>query len=527
MPGPVSRSILSARIDQTARVHVSLTQDEAHRQLKRADALLAGGRWGEAVSTYRTALRSLPLQADAWFNLGYALRRSGQFEDALSAYAQALHSGMREPEMAHLNRAAILSDHLRRDDEALHELRTALELAPGHPHATLNLGNLLEERADREQAADCYRRILDSARADVAVHRDEAMSRLLQLEPPGDPDDALFLRAREQAAPAPRSGGERARASLLFAIGRAYDGLDDVDGAFQAFRAGKQLAHRGHRPYDPARDRQRTLALIAASPAGNPLRLAAAAHTPEPLFICGMFRSGSTLLEQVLAAHPSITTCGELDLLPRIAAGPLSPYPASLATLDDERRAALSKGYLSDMLARLPEGGVAARYATDKRPDNYLLIGLIKRLFPGARIVHTLRHPLDNALSVYMQHLNPRAFDYAGSLPGIGHHYGEYRRLMAHWKALYPDDIFDFHYDDFVASPEATLRPLLAFLGLPWHENCLAFHRLGNTVKTASYWQVRRPLHGEASGRWRRYRVHLEPLQRAFAAQGIIVPETA
>ncbi len=506
-------------------MHSSLPHDDAGRPPNHADELLAAGRWEEAASAYRGILASRPDHADAWFNLGYALRRLGHFEQALGSYAAALRCGVRQPEIAHLNRAAILADHLHRDDEAESELRAALALAPGHPPALLNLGNLHEERGERAAAIDCYHRLLASGHADAAAYALDATARLLQLEPPADLHDPLLARARS-AASTPSGNDNPARATLLFSLGRACDALGEVDEAFAAFTAGKQLAHRGHRPYDPVDDRQRTQALIASTSGKEPVSLAGV-PLPEPLFVCGMFRSGSTLLEQVLAAHPAVAAAGELDLLPRLVARPLAPFPASLATLDAARCAALAADYHASLRARLPRRGEGCRYAIDKRPDNYLLIGLVKRLFPRAKILHTHRHPLDNALSIHMQHLNPRVFDYAGSLTGIGHHYGEYRRLMAHWKTLYPDDILDFDYDAFVAAPEAVLRPLLDFLELPWHPGCLDFHRLRNRVRTASYWQVRRPLYAEASGRWRRYRDHLGPLLAALDAQGIAVPDVS
>jgi hypothetical protein len=261
-----------------------------------------------------------------------------------------------------------------------------------------------------------------------------------------------------------------------------------------------------------------TDAFIAAFP--DPLppttdESAAATPGPTPLFVCGMFRSGSTLLEQILGAHPNVIAGGELDFLMRLAAERLAPFPASVATLDPTRVAAFVAEYRALLAKLFPQAG-PGMFVTDKRPDNFQLIGLIQRLFPGAKIVHTTRHPLDNGLSVFVQHLNPQVAGYACDLRDIGHYYGQYRRLMAHWKALYPECIIDVHYDALVRNPVPTLQRLFAELGLDWDERCLDFHRLGNTVKTASYWQVRRPLYGESSGRWRRYAEPLSPLRRAL-----------
>ncbi len=499
------------------------TPDAIRHRFDRADALLGQGRRAEAAAAYRDALTHQPGRAEGWFNLAYALRHDGHFTEALDAYGRALDCGIDRAEQVHLNRAVILSDHLARQDEAESELHAALATAPGYPPALLNLGNLHEERGRRDDAIACYRRLVSSGVAQAGGPAYQALARLANLERPTAPRDPLY-RELESAARSPAPIEDAIRADLWFALGRTHDALGEHAAAFDAFVHGKHLAHRGHRSYDPERASRLTHALIEA-PAGTPRASSAADAGFEPLFICGMFRSGSTLIEQVLSAHPAVATCGELELLPRLAAGTLRPFPASLATLTQARASALAQDYRTALLARMPAEPGAPRYVTDKRPDNFRLIGLIKHLFPGARIVHTVRHPLDNGLSILMQHLNPRAFDYAGTLADIGHHHGEYLRLMAHWKRLYPGDIHDFDYDRFVAEPEATLHSLLRFLQLPWEPGCLAFHARQNTVRTASYWQVRRPLYAEASGRWRYYREQLAPLAGALASQGVALPD--
>lgn len=496
---------------------------ESANLLSHADALLGQRRWSEAILLYRKALMLTPTKANAWFNLGYALRLEGVFEEALQAYSQALAQGVREPWQVHLNRAVIFSDHLRRDDAAEAELKQALHIKPDYAAALLNLGNLQEERGRRDTAIDSYTRLLDLPADAAGELAHEALARLVHLKPPTSASDALLLRLRavaESEAAMPDS----LRATLLFALGRALDSLGDYESAFAAFARGKQCAHRGNAAYDPRQAAASIDTLIAAFPAPTPTSTVLVME-PQPLFICGMFRSGSTLLEQILAAHTDVAMAGEQDLLPRMVASALKPFPASMGQLDDTSRTRLALEYHAQLLARLPAGWRKSHkvYATDKRPDNYLLIGLIKQLFPRARILHTVRHPLDNGLSVFMQHLNPRLFGYAGTLADIGHHFGQYRRLMAHWKALYPDDIHDFDYDAFVAAPEATLRPLLASIGLPWQDRCLTFHQLENTVKTASYWQVRKPLYRAASGRWRRYQDALTPLSDALEAAGVVL----
>lgn len=501
--------------------------DRALALQREGEALQRLGRREEALARYRQAVALDPGLADAWYNLGWLLKAGGRFEEALDAYAQALEAGISGPEEVHLNRAVIHADHLRRDEDARRELERALATAPDFAPALLNLGNLHEEMGERELAIDCYQRILahpPGGARDRELAR-EALARMAHLTPPAGADDPLLARMREAVLESAGSSDHRSRANLLFALGRALDRLGLHDQAFDAFSRANRHARRSQPGYDRTRMAQTVDALIEAFASAAPEPAPASdAAGPEPLFVCGMFRSGSTLVEQVLGAHSRVVAGGELDLLPRMVAGPLAPFPGSLAQADARREESLAREYRERLAALFPDARHVA-YVTDKRPDNFLLVGLIKRLFPRARIVHTVRHPLDNGFSVFMQHIDGRVAAYANDLGDIGHYYGQYRRLMAHWKALYPNDILDFDYDAFVREPEPALARLLQFLGLEHEPACLEFHRQGNTVKTASYWQVRRPLYGEASGRWRNYERHLGPLRTALRAAGVPLQE--
>lgn len=494
--------------------------------LRQAGTLHRQGRGLEAIDIFRQVLADQPGSSEGWYELGYLLKAEGKFEEALEAYGQALAFGVRRPEEVHLNRAVIYSDHLRRDEDAERELKAALVIAPDYVPALLNRGNLHEERGERPEALVYYDSVLAGADRKDHPHHDlcfEALARSAKLRPPTDVDDPLLAQLREAAA---AQSSNVVRANLWFALGQAYDRLGQFDLAFDAFAKGNRwLLRQSGRSYDRAHSLRLTDALIETfkptdtSEPGTPVETGV-----SPLFICGMFRSGSTLLEQVLAAHPQVTAGGELDYLRRLATGRLAPYPASMTTPDPSRDAALAEEYRAHLTRLFPEGS-ASMFITDKRPDNFVLIGLIKRLFPSAKIVHTTRNPLDNGLSVFMQHLNPQVAGYSGDLGDIGHYYGQYRRLMAHWKALYGESIFEFDYDAFVSEPKAALERLFDFLDLPWDDRCLEFHRLGNTVKTASYWQVRQPLHGNASGRWRNYGAHLGPLRQALHGAGVMVDD--
>lgn len=469
--------------------------------LQFAAQLREAGRTFEAIAAYEQLLALRPDLPDSWYNLGWLRRQARRFPEALDAYREALDRGISGPEQVHLNRAVILSDHLGRPDEAQAELEAALGLSPRYVPALLNLGNLAEDRGLRAEARAAYERALAIEPANGL-----ALARLAGVTEVAGADDPIVARLRAALA---RPGVDAFdQADLGFALGRALDAAGAHDEAFDAYRAANDAARATFGPAFPGYDRaaQERLVdrLIAAFPEPSPAT-GDSPSSPELVFICGMFRSGSTLAEQILASHPKVTPGGELDLLPALIQAGLQPYPEAAAAADPGQ---LAQFYLDGVRTLLP----GAALVTDKRPDNFLHIGLIKAMFPAARIVNTVRHPLDNILSLFFVHLDP-GLDYALDLEDAAHWYGQYRRLMAHWKRLYPDDILDLDYDALVAEPRPQIEALLAFCGLDWDEACLAFHEAGNVVKTASAWQVREPLYRRASGRWRHYARHLEPIR--------------
>lgn len=492
-------------------------------QLREAVQLEKAGRVLDAIAAYERLLTAWPALAESWFNLAVLRRRAGRFDAALDAYRQALDHGVSQPEEVHLNRGVIYADHLRQDDAAERELAAALALNPRYVPALLNLANLQEDLGRRDAALATYERLLS-----IDAQNDEALARYATLRGATNVDDPLIGRLRAGIA---RAGAAAAgAASLGFALGKLLDACGAHDDAFEAYAAANRasrasLAVRGP-VYDRESARAQVDALMAAFPAGagpgagtsgtRGAAAAVAAGAPQLIFICGMFRSGSTLVEQVLARHPHVSAGGELALLPALVREDLAPYPASVARLTPARRGQLAAKYLAGVAQRFP----GATVVTDKRPDNFLHIGLVKTLFPQAKIVHTTRNPLDNCLAIYFLHLDPR-MGYALDLLDTGHQYVQYRRLMAHWKALYGGDILDFDYDRFVREPRAGVERLLAFCGLDWSDACLAPERAAGAVKTASVWQVRRPIHRESSGRSAHYARQLAPLAAYLRDAGV------
>ncbi len=472
--------------------------------VREAAILQRHNRLSEAAEIYRRVVARWPAHADSWFNLAVLERRLARFADALASYQGALDAGVSRPEEAHLNRAVIFTDHLGLHPQAERELRRAIRLNPGYLPAYFNLANLCEDLGRRDESVALYERILSE---DPRWY--EALARLGNLLPPGAALAAWVPRLERALADPAASSADRA--SLGFALGRALDALGEYPQAFRAYRNANR-ASREAAPPATARYDRRAHELFVDRLIAAPAELSRATPSsqgPQPIFVCGMFRSGSTLAEQLLASRVGAAAGGELEFLPRLINTELAPYPESMGTLAEPRLAALAAAYRAELARIAPD----AAWVIDKRPDNFLYIGLIKRLFPAAKIIHTRRDPLDNCLSIYFLHLD-QSMSYALDLLDIGHYFREYQRLMAHWRARFPDDIFDFDYDALVREPGEMLRSACEFLGIASHERAPVEVAAGRAIKTASVWQVREPLYRRSSGRARHYAEELQELGR-------------
>jgi Tfp pilus assembly protein PilF len=472
--------------------------------LRAAQRYRRAGLLTEAIGAYQKLLARRPDSPNSWYNLARLQRQAREYEAALGSYQRALDVGAESPEEIHLNRGVILSDDLHRHAQAEREFETALRLNPTYTAALFNLATLREDLGRREDAERTYERILA-----LEPNNLQALARYAQTQPAAETSDALLQTLRSRLND---PHGENAdRASVGFALGRALDGRGDYAAAFAAYTEANRLsrASAGARfiPYDRAAHERLIENIIGAFPTPSLGAQDTPPGPPAPVFICGMFRSGSTLIEQLLARHPRIGAAGELDWLPRIARETLAPYPSGAAAAPPQQLATLAAQYLGHLATVFP----GAAQVTDKRPDNFLYIGLIKRLFPTAKIVHTTRDPLDNCLSIFFLHLD-QSMSYALDLLDIGHYYRQCIRLMAHWKTQFPGDILDVHYDTLVREPQALMQRLLGFLGLEWDEHYLEQAPIERAVRTASVWQVRQSLYQSSSGRSRHYRAQLSKL---------------
>jgi sulfotransferase family protein/tetratricopeptide repeat protein len=483
---------------------VEITPPQALAQ--EAARLTRAGELQQAAALYQRLLARWPDSADSWYNLALVHRRLREYEAALESYAQALQRGVRRPEEVHLNRSVIYADCLRRDADAERELNAALAINPDYVPALHNLANLHEDLGRREAAMSAYARILS-----LDPEAFDVLARYMRLAPP---DDANLAALRSAMA---RCAGRPAQlAGLGFALAQMLEAREDYAGAFAAAASAKQAsrASTGDRStYDRGAYERFVDAIIAAFPAADAPSSAPAANTsPQPLFLCGIFRSGSTLAERVLSASGQLAAGGELDLLPHLIHSTLVPFPDAVAGASEAVLRELRASYLAGVTRLFP----SARYVSDKWMENFIYVGLIRRLFPDARIVHTTRDPLDTCLSIYFLHLDPR-LAWALDLQDIGHYFVQYRRLMAHWQALHGEHIFDLNYDEFVREPLSVGPRLFEFCGIPWQASCLELAPAGS-VKTASVWQVREPLYTRSSGRARHYAAELEPLAEYLRA---------
>ena len=456
-----------------------------------------------ASQCYQRYLQHSPQDADALYNLAFNQRHAGFFEDAVANYQLALKAKISQPEEVMLNMAVIYSDYLNNESQARDLLQQALTLNSNYVPAMFNLANLHEQLGDKKQAERLFNRVLE-----IKPDHYQALARLSDITVFMGSDNPLI--DKMQSALTKNDVESSVKIDLLYALGKAFNDCNDYDSAFDYYQQANQLNRLELKEYDPQ--------LFAATIAQVKRRFTQSwfdqTHTNssyQPVFICGMFRSGSTLVEQILAAHPAIQAGGELEFFARKVASELSPFPEIIEQINKAKCEAFAQEYIEYIQQRFPEG----RLVTDKRVDNFLYVGLILSLFPKAKIIFTERNPLDNCLSVYFQRLG-HSMNYATSLNHISHYYSQQKSLMNHWKSVFPDAVFVCNYDELVTQPELNIAALLTFLDLEWSPNCLNFHRLDNAVKTASVWQVRQPLYSSSSGRWKHFQHHITDLIEYF-----------
>jgi len=438
------------------------------------------------LRAYQKYLKYQPESANAAFNYAYNLAKEGQFASAISQYERALEIGIDRPEEVHLNIANIYMDHLHEHNEASAQLEKALVRNPAYSGAYYNLGNLSEQEGDRRKARTYFEKCLQ---ADPA--NESALARLADTQKFAEKDDPLLGRLSATAENSENS-------DVHLALGKAYEQLGEFGLAWQHFTKGNRLDERIMPAYN-AKQTEVGFSRIMTQCSRSWLDQFEGSSA-EPVFICGMFRTGSTLLEQMLAAHPRFVAGGESEFFPRLIAKEFPDYPQGLADVMPDELRLWQQQHLEQTSALF---GASSRL-TDKRPDNFLYIGLIKAVLPSAKFIVTERDWRDVATSIYSVRLGASQ-PYATSLENIRHYIDLQTELIKHWETVLGSDLMRISYEDLVLQPKRALTGLLGWLGEDWDERCLSFHELKNSVKTASVWQVREPLHAKSISRWKNY----------------------
>jgi tetratricopeptide (TPR) repeat protein len=390
-----------------------------------------------------------------------------------------------------------------RPDDALSRYDKALKLDSSCPAALAGKANVLSRTGRWDQARALLEPYVEAGTEDAGMA--VAYARIAV-------HDCEHARAVEVASRhVDDDTGDEIRRSLWFDIGRAHEQAGDYDRAFEAYTNGKRLRAL---PWDPAAATERHEHLMAIFTAET-LQAMPRPSKPsaQPVFIAGMPRSGTTLIEQIIDAHPEVFGAGEILDLPMLLAelniriGSTLTYPECVRDMDPDDVDTLAREYLE----RLGRYAPHATRICNKDLGNYLHLGLIAAVFPEARIIHSRREPLDTCLSCYVQKFAPGAHGYSADLRHLGMAYNDYLALMDHWRRV-GIPMLEVDYEDLVENQEAVSRKIIAYCGLPWDDRCLRFHESGRQVITLSHEQVKRSMYSSSVGRHRNYEKQLGPL---------------
>ena len=495
--------------ERAFREVLEVAPDHPRAHLALGDIALGRRSFDEAEAHYRAVLTRQPSSGEALRGLSQVAQGRGDFRAAIAHLERWLEKAPDSADaltaMGHALMARSTRGNQGTPADAEPWFRRALEQAPEHAEAMAGLAMTLEFAGRHEDALEQILPLVERGflHASVAVV-------LANLCPKYHPCES----ALEYAEKTLRSShhAKAALAQLHFVLGRILDRLGRHDEAFHHYSEGNRQAARTL--YDAGAHAGWIGQIIDVFSPARMARLPRADNRDErPVFIVGMPRSGTSLVEQILASHPGVAAGGELMLMNGLVQQAQmldpdeAPFPRFMERLPAERLDQMATAFL----AHLDEIGGDCSRVTDKMPHNFYFLGLIEKAFPGARIIHCRRDPRDTCLSIFFQNFN-EGHPYAHDLFTIGTHYHQYRRLMDHWRNVLSLPMLEISYEALVREPEATIRGLLEFCGLPWHDACLAFHESRRRVNTASYDQVRRPLYTRSVDRWRHYEAHLAPL---------------
>jgi tetratricopeptide (TPR) repeat protein len=473
------------------------------RMLAEAEARV--GRYGESERLLLRYLELAPAFTVARRNLAHVLHRQYKDASALEEVERLLAKDPRDPGCRNL-KAAILGGLLRYD-ESIATYASVLKEYPHNDKVWLNYGHALKTAGRQEEGIAAYRRSIALAPGNGGAYWSLANLKTFRFT------DADVTAMRAQLAGGKLSVDERVQ--LHFALGKALEDAGDYARSFQAYAEANRLRHE-REPFDGERNSARLeRARQLFTPEFFAARRGWGCPAPDPIFIVGMPRAGSTLLEQILASHSAVEGTMELpDILTMardlaVERGGEAPYPAVLADLSAEACRELGERYIAQTRARR---WTDRPYFIDKMPNNFAHLGLIQLILPNAKIIDARRHPLACCFSVFKQHF-ARGQEFSYDLGELGRYYRDYVQAMSHFDNILPGRVHRVIYERLVEDTETEIRRLLEYCGLPFEAACLRFYENERAVRTASSEQVRKPIFRDALEHWRHYESWLEPLK--------------
>lgn len=517
--------------------------DPAAELFSKANRLAAKRDYASAIDLYEQVLAAQPDHAGALNNMGSALIDEGRYLEGEQYYRRCLSIDPGFVE-AHRNLGEVLRIRGFFADSEV-SLRRAIKLKPNDLDAHSSLGMTLIYRGRIHQAKGRFAKVLKSTprhvgalhgMGEIALHEgrwpdaDKQFARILELDSKNahalaarakvrkmTRDDAAWLEAAEALAAGKLNPPQEA--ALHYAIGKYFDDIGDFERAFPSFRRANEVVKKLAEPYD-RKARVRMVRDLMRAPNRTVLGHAAgASDSTTPVFVVGMPRSGTSLVEQIIASHPHARGAGEVDFWPDA----MSKYEKQILSdsLDERTREELAESYLKRLEEHAGDGdknrlGSVSRIV-DKQLFNSDYLGVLLSVFPKAHIIYMRRDPIDTCLSCYFQGFPP-TLSFALDLADLAHYYHEHRRIVAHWlDVLPPGAILEVPYEGLVSDPEGWSRKIFGFIGLEWHAGCLGFHNTQRVVTTASYRQVREKIFSTSVARWRNYEKFLGPLLRLRA----------
>lgn len=390
-------------------------------------------------------------------------------------------------------------------EEAMEECNWIIERSPGSGKGIATKAQILEKSARYEEAYELFQQ-LPKRRLMEESNMLASYSAVLESLKKFDELIAVVTGAMKNKEFAPRQ-----KQPLYFRLGNVYDKRKEYDQAFAYYLQGnsqKQVTLTREKDWKTA---NRIIHVFSREKIKEYPR---AEHGSDlPVYIVGMPRSGTTLTEQILDSHPQVTGAGELDFIRKITVRMQEitkskhGFPGVVQLMDQQKVNGFGEKLMEELQAFNPQ----ARHIVDKMPHNFQALGIIQMLAPKAKVIHCMRHPLDNLLSCFFQNFTS-GHEYSFRLELMADHYACYRRIMAHWREVLELPMLEVQYEETVGNPEAQVRRILDFLDLEWDDACLDFHKSKRYVATASYNQVRQPIYKTSDGKWKRYEKHLQPV---------------